>query len=113
MFDFLSMMGNYEDRKVERDIVMIGPMECVIDTAAVSDSEHPYETGIACDKYNGGKWVIVEEYDTKETAKSGHARWVLKMQNNPPAKLDDVSTCDVVKFFGGLIGDDDECLLAS
>jgi len=45
MFNFMNMIGNYKERKVERDEFD----EIIVDTAAVTDSDEPYETGISRD----------------------------------------------------------------
>jgi hypothetical protein len=71
----LQMMGNYENRVVDR----YEGNGMVVDTAAVTDGKQPYETGLAHPEYNKGNYVIVEAYDTKEEAKKGHAKWVKKM----------------------------------
>jgi len=95
-FDFLSMMGNYEQRKVahyEKD-------DLIIDTCAVTDSDEPYETGIEYPKYNNGEWVIVEMYNSKEEAEKGHQKWIEKMTGkNPPKELKDVSTAGIAKLY--------------
>jgi hypothetical protein len=92
MFDYLDMVGNYDQRKVENTI--IGEVE--IDTAAVTDSDQPYETGINSKLY-GGDWVIVEMYETKEDAIKGHEKWI-KIMENPPKDLKDVSTSTIAKL---------------
>lgn len=95
MTDFLglSMIGTYEQRKVANTVVG----ETVIDTCAVTDSTCGFETGIQSPLYNGGLWVIVEEYDSKADAKRGHARWVKKMAK-PPATLTDTSSCSIKRL---------------
>ena len=102
MFNFFSMQGNYEERKVdnyEKDNI-------VIDTCRVTDSLQPYETGVCHPKYNNGNWIIVEMYDTKEDAKKGHDKWVKKMTSSkPPKQLKDVSNCEIMQF-GNAIGID-------
>jgi len=100
IFDFL-WAAPHEERVVARDEVQSKGQECTIDTAAVNDSPHPFETGIACPRYNSGKWVIVEEYDDKESAIRGHARWTKKMREDPPTKLVDVSSCGVASLAFG------------
>lgn len=101
MFDFYSMAGNYEDRLVENTKID----KVVIDTAAVTDSEQPYETGISHPEYNGSDWVIVEIYDTKALAEIGHKKWVGKVSKNElPDELEDVSTASITQLgnmFGG------------
>jgi len=101
MFDFITMGGNYEERAVDR---FEGPDGLIIDTAAVTDSEKPYETGILHPEYNDGKWIIVELYDTKEAAQTGHDEWVKKMTSGElPEKLVDVSLTIIAAML------DDEC----
>ncbi len=72
MFNFFDMVGNYEQRKVAN----FTKDELVIDTASVTDGDHPYETGILHPEYNDGDWIIVEAYDSKEDAQRGHDDWV-------------------------------------
>jgi hypothetical protein len=96
LFDFLSMFNNYEERRVARFIK--GKTIC-IDTCDVSDSDKPYETGVAHPSYNGGQIIVVELYDTKESALKGHNKWVKKMTSkNLPKELIDVSSAEVAKF---------------
>jgi hypothetical protein len=100
MFDFLAMMDNYEERKVER----YEKGGLIIDTCSVTDSTQPYETGICHPKYNDGEWVIVEQYDTEEDARLGHAKWVKKMTSKRlPKTLNDVSESGIASLcdFGG------------
>ena len=66
-----------------------------VSTVINSDSNKPYETAIAHTNYNHGNWIVVEEYDTKEQAKEGHERWILRMSSSPlPEVLIEVSTCE-------------------
>jgi hypothetical protein len=98
MFGFLDMIGNYEQRKVAN--TKVGGAN--IDTAAVSDSTHPYETGIFHPQYNKGKCIVVELYDTKELSKVGHAKWVKLFSGKKlPDHLTDVSEHDLKMMFGG------------
>lgn len=95
MFEFFAMMGNYEDRKVARH----ESNGMIVDTAAVTDSAQPFETAVSHPSYNGGKWVIVELYDTKELAKTGHKKWVKKMTKGKlPKSLRDVSTASIANM---------------
>lgn len=102
MFDFLSMANNYESRKVQNDVVN----GVTIDTAAVTDSDQPYETGIQHSNYKDGNWIIVEMYDTKDEAISGHKKWVETFRNGFPAELKDVSTATIASFQDSIIGED-------
>ena len=96
LFDFLKDMGNYEERKVDR---YDGEEGLCIDTARVSDSKKPFETGIEHPSYNDGKWVIVETYDTKEAAETGHNIWVEKMTAEElPKELVDMSSAEVAEL---------------
>lgn len=99
MFDFLSMMDNYESRKVANDIIN----DAVIDTAAVNDSRQPYETAIRHPDYNDGKWIIVELYPTRKAAAEGHKRWVERFASGLPKHLADVNSCDLGMFVRGPI----------
>src|SRR5439155_14989459 len=45
-----------------------------------------WETGIAPP---GKPWVIVEQYDSREEAQSGHAKWINEMKERPDQKLKD------------------------
>ena len=100
MFDFFSMAFDRESRKVAT--TEIGG--AVIDTCAVTDSARPFETGIQHPEYNGGKWVIVELYDTKGEAELGHKKWVeLFSGNKLPPRLVDRNECslqDLAKAMG-------------
>lgn len=101
MFDFLFMADNYEDRKVDNTVL---DGSTVIDTCAVNDGSHPYETGIQCPKYNKGDWVIVEAYDTKEEAQKGHNKWVGIMSSDKlPEKLVDCNN-SMIQQFGSAFG---------
>ena len=90
MFNFMSMADNYEERKVDNTKFE----KTEIDTCSVTDSNQDYETGIKDPRYNDGDWIIVEMYDTKEEAQTGHNKWVETMRNNPPSELKDMSTCE-------------------
>ena len=92
MFDFLSMMGTYESRKVAR----FDKDKLMVSTCVITDSEQPYETAVRHPAYNNGKIVIVELYPTRQKAKQGHDRWVKKMTaKNLPESLKDVSSCTI------------------
>ena len=95
------MANNYEERKV--DNFTQGDIQ--VDTALINDSSKPYETGICHPAYNGGAWVIVELYNTKEEAQIGHDKWVKIMTSEVlPDTLKDVSTCEFINFRNALFG---------
>lgn len=93
MFDFMSMAGNYEDRKVARDELEWG----FVSTAEVNDGVKPFETAVRSklyarvDKpYQTDDMIIVEAYQSREEAAAGHTRWVAAMTgDNPPKELVD------------------------
>jgi hypothetical protein len=92
MFSFLDDFGNYEERKVDR----FENDDLSISTCRVSDSKRPFETAVKHPKYRQDKWIVVEKYDTKEQAQTGHDKWVETMTTDPlPAKLIDVSDNEI------------------
>lgn len=88
MFDFLNMVDDYNNRKIDRSEFDWG----FISTCSVTDSIDPYETAVEHEEYNNGQIIVVETYTTIEEAKEGHLKW-LKLMENPPEELEDVSTC--------------------
>lgn len=96
--DFLSMMNNHEKRVVDNYDEKGDETGLVVDTCAVSDSDQPFETGIKDPRYNNDEWIIVEMYDSKEEAQTGHDKWVKLMTEAPPNQLKDVSTAEVKKL---------------
>lgn len=101
MFNFLLDAGNYESRAVAR----FEKDNMIIDTASVSDGEHPYETGVCHPEYNDGKWVIVEAYDTKQDAQRGHDAWVAKMTSQTlPVALRDCCNAGIASLYDAVGG---------
>ena len=99
MFDFFEMLGNHEQRAVAR----FEQDGLIIDTCTVTDSAQPYETGICHSAYNDGKWIIVELYDTKEEAQTGHDKWVKLMTADEfPGSLRDVSSASIMQLTDAL-----------
>lgn len=72
MFEWLNMIGNYEERKV----AYTKTDNFTIDTAKVTDRQQPYETAIAHDDFNDGEWIILGWADTKEDAQKMHDSFV-------------------------------------
>lgn len=92
MFGFFADMGNYESRKVAKDEYEWG----FVSTAEVSDGRKPYETAVKHTRYNDGKIVIVECYDSKERARKGHGRWVARMTAEKlPGSLTDCANSEI------------------
>lgn len=90
---FMEMEGTHNARVVAR-FELDGQL-CV-DTSAVNDPEQPYETAISHMDYNEGRWIIVEMYEDKESAKLGHEVWVAHMTTEPlPISLRDCTTSTV------------------
>ncbi len=95
MFDFLNMAGNYDSRKVG----LYKSDNLVVSTAAVTDGNHPYETAVKHPEYNDDKLVIVEAYDSKEDAQSGHDRWIFTMSaEDLPEFLQDCQNAKISSF---------------
>jgi quinol monooxygenase YgiN len=96
MFDFMSMTGNYENRKVSR--FELGKL--IVDTCSVTDTGHPYETAVAHPQFNDNKWIVVEQYDSREDAVKGHNKWVETMTSRDkfPHTLKDVCTSTVCEM---------------
>lgn len=103
MFDFL-FAAPHEDRVIDnydKDGV-------VVDTSSVNDGEHPYETGVCHPKYNEGKWIIVEAYDTKEMSQVGHDKWVGIMTSpDLPDCLVDCNNSGISNILVAVAGDDE------
>lgn len=93
MFDFLSMAGTLDSRKVDRNEYDWG----FISTVSVNDGSEPYETAVKHTDYNDGAMVIVEAYGTKQEAADGHGRWVETMQN-PPESLPECDNAAIAKL---------------
>lgn len=72
MFDFLNMIGTYNDRKVDRFETDL----FIIDTVLVTDRAQLYETAIAHKDFRGGKWIILGWRRTKEEAQKFHDEMV-------------------------------------
>ena len=92
MFDLSGMMGNYEDRIVDRSEYEWG----FISTCRVTDGSQPYETAVSSNEYakvedteNTDGMIIVEGYASPEAAQEGHDRWIKTMTESPPAELVD------------------------
>ena len=97
MFDFFEMLGNYEQRKVAN--YKEGKLR--VDTCSVNDGRKEFETGVAHPRYNGGNWIIVACYDTREEAQAGHNEWVAKMTRPIlPESLTDIANSESQSMIG-------------
>lgn len=100
-FNFAPMIGNYEQRKVAN--YHNAETGLHVSTAAVMDGRKPFETAVAHPRYNGGKWIIVEAYATKEQSARGHDRWVKIMtEPNLPPELIDCNNSGLARFINSL-----------
>lgn len=96
------MAGNYEERCVAR---YEGDKDCFVSTAMVTDSNRPYETAICHPEYNDGRVIVVESYDTKEQALTGHARWEkMFVDNDIPDEIEDVSQSEITNWARNALG---------
>jgi hypothetical protein len=99
--DFLGLgnLGNYVSRKVARKEFDWG----FVSTCYATDTKL-FETAISHNKYNEGKLVIVQTYQTKQEAERGHDEWLAKIITDPP-KLVDVSGAGLANLID-LLSDD-------
>ena len=93
---FVGMMSTFEAMKDQvlgneywREGAMTEEFDgIIVDTIkTVFDTGKP-ETGI---QVNGAPWVIVEQYESEEEAKAGHAKWAASMKANPKQELKDIN----------------------
>ena len=93
--NLLSMLHNYDIRKVGRDDFRWG----FISTCRVTDGRKDYETAVEHKDYNGGAIVIVECYDTEQQAEDGHKRWVRTMTAKKlPQTLKDCANTEIAQL---------------
>lgn len=72
MFEWLDMIGTYEQRNVanyKNDIFEI-------DTSYVTDRIKPYETAIAHKDFRNGNWIVLGWRETKEQSQRFHDKMV-------------------------------------
>lgn len=95
MFSFLDMMGNYENRRVDR----YTSDDLIVSTAEVNDGSRPYETAVKHPLYNDNKFIVVEAYDDKNDAQKGHDKWVKIMTSDKlPPMLEDCTSAAIGQF---------------
>jgi len=63
----------------------------IVDTCRCADTGL-WETGILRPK-DTGRWVVVEQYETKQEAEQGHNKWVRLMREDPERELIDIELC--------------------
>src|ERR1035437_7492788 len=102
IFDFLLDANDHTTRQVATFID--DERGLAVDTTIVSDGEKPFETAVLHPRYNSGKWIIVEAYDTIGQAELGHKRWLATMTGELPESLTDCANAkvaQVLKEVGG------------
>ncbi len=108
MFDFFKDIGNYQDRVVGRHDYKYG----FVSTARVSDGKKPYETAIKDNRYQRVEsetrddMCIIENYDNKKEAETGHAKWVSIMTDKPPKTLKDCNNGGAAAMGEEMFGDE-------
>ncbi|MHC4620122.1 MAG: hypothetical protein ACYTEQ_20435 [Planctomycetota bacterium] len=102
MFGFFAMEDTYEERAIAR----YEEGDLIVDTCRVTDASQPFETGVCHPAYNGGTWVIVEMYETREEAQAGHDQWVATMTADKlPESLVDVGTAGIAEMLDAVAED--------
>jgi hypothetical protein len=106
IFDFMMDMSDHSKRQVTTFIDDERGLR--VDTCIVSDGEKPFETAVKHPRYDGGKWIIVEAYDTIGQAELGHKRWVTIMTGDPlPESLTDCANSNVSRVLKEVGGPDE------
>lgn len=83
----LDTLGNISKiNYIRRDAITTELPAYTIDTTDTFDAG--WETGI---EPKGKKWIIVERYADEAEAKTGHAKWVRAVTENPAIELLDVN----------------------
>ena len=86
MFDYLYMIGNYDQRQVKRTRTE----HFTVDTALCTDRPIPYETAISHDGFRNGEWIILGWRHTKEEAKKFHDEVVEFYKTHTVTEITDV-----------------------
>lgn len=60
--------------------------DIIVDTVSPCDIK-VWETGIN----RNGDWIIVEQYEDRESAKEGHKKWVNLLKENSNVELEDIN----------------------
>src|ERR1035437_10733059 len=93
IFDLMMDMSDHAKRQVTTFIDDERGLR--VDTCIVSDGEKPFETAVIHPRYNSGKWIIVEAYDTISQAELGHKRWLATMTGELPESLTDCANSKI------------------
>jgi len=56
----------------------------------VVDTVKPVDTGVWETGIQRGSWIIVEQYDDEQQARTGHDAWVEKIKKDPNTPLEDI-----------------------
>lgn len=84
----------YKNNNIER--IVYKSDEFFIDTCLPTDTGY-WETGISSKNFNDGRWIIVDEYESKKKAESGHKKWI-EFMTTSPKKLTDIHINEIYKF---------------
>ena len=82
----LRQMGSFAP-PIERMDVFNNKIGNIVVNTCIGFDTKKWETGIE----KKGNWTIVEQYETREKAKTGHSKWVKKIKANPKLKLTDIN----------------------
>ena len=80
-------MGGAKSANLRKDVLNVTIRDTVIDTCVAFDT-NKWETGIA---QHGESWIIVEQYDNRAKAQTGHKKWVRTITKTPDAELKDIN----------------------
>ena len=78
MFEWMGMIGNYQQRCVcntKRD-------DFTLDTAMVTDRDWRYETAVSHNNFRSGDWIILEGCYNKDEAQLMHDKWLKRLEKN-------------------------------
>lgn len=87
--DMMSNLGSGEERTVARYERDTGDL--TISTMENRGDNYAFETAISHSLYKDSNWIVVELYDTREDAQTGHDKWLAAMNSDDlPGELVDV-----------------------
>lgn len=81
-----SLVGMIADQSFRSDKFREETEAYTVDTVCPPDVGE-WETGI---RVTGGEWIIVEQYESRKAAETGHQKWVKSMASDPEQKLTDI-----------------------
>ena len=87
-FDTIQQLANGNQEHRQTAMTWKDDKGNIVDTVIPTDTQ-TWETAIER-KDVEGKWVIVEQYKTKEEAIKGHKKWIDKIKKAPRIELNDI-----------------------